>query len=63
LRQIQDDPDAVLWNRTRGGLGVKAMHGIASNNFWLNTRNPAITSLKEVTAKDRIAIPSLKTFG
>jgi sulfonate transport system substrate-binding protein len=51
---------AVLWDRTRGGLGVKAMDAIAANNFWLNTRNPAIRSLKDFTDRDRIAIPSLK---
>src|SRR5262249_59297890 len=51
---------AVIWDRTRGGIGVKALGAIASNNLWLNTRNPNIRSLKDFTDNDRIAVPSLK---
>ena len=51
---------AVIWDRTRGGIGVKALGAIASNNIWLNTRNPEIKSIKDFTEKDRIAVPSLK---
>jgi NitT/TauT family transport system substrate-binding protein len=51
---------AVIWDRTRGGIGVKALGALASNNVWLNTRNPNIQSLKDFTEKDRIAVPSLK---
>jgi NitT/TauT family transport system substrate-binding protein len=50
----------VIWDRTRGGIGVKALGALASNNAWLNTRNAGIKSLKDFTEKDRIAIPSLK---
>lgn len=49
---------AVIWDRTRGGIGVKALGAIANNNIWLNTRNPNIRSLKDFTDKDRIALPS-----
>jgi NitT/TauT family transport system substrate-binding protein len=51
---------ALLWDRTKGGLGVKALSGICNNNIWLNTRNPAVKSLKDFSEKDRIGIPSLK---
>jgi NitT/TauT family transport system substrate-binding protein len=51
---------SVLWDRTRTGVGVKALGALASNNVWLNTRNPNIKSLGDFTEKDRIAIPSLK---
>ena len=51
---------SVIWDRTRTGVGVKALGALASNNVWLNTRNPNIKSLKDFTEKDRIAIPSLK---
>jgi NitT/TauT family transport system substrate-binding protein len=51
---------AVIWDRTRTGIGVKALGALANNNIWLNTRNPNIKSLKDFTEKDRIAIPSLK---
>jgi NitT/TauT family transport system substrate-binding protein len=51
---------AVIWDRTRTGIGVKALAAVASNNLWLNTRNPNIRSLKDFSDADRIAIPSLK---
>jgi NitT/TauT family transport system substrate-binding protein len=51
---------AVIWDRTRGGIGVKALGAVANNNVWLNTRNPNIKSLKDYTDRDRIALTSLK---
>jgi NitT/TauT family transport system substrate-binding protein len=49
---------AVIWDRTRGNIGVKALGAVGNNNIWLNTRNPNIHSLKDFTERDRIAIPS-----
>ena len=51
---------AVIWDRTRGGIGVKALGALANNNIWLNTRNPALKSIKDFSEKDRIAVPSLR---
>ncbi len=51
---------AVIWDRTRSNIQVKALGANANNNIWLNTKNPNIQSLKDFTEKDRIAIPSLK---
>ncbi len=51
---------AIIWDRTRSNIGVKALGAIANNNIWLNTRNPNVKSLKDFTEKDRIAVPSLK---
>ena len=51
---------AVIWDRTRDGIGVKALGALASNNIWLNTRNPAVKTIKDFSEKDRIAVPSLK---
>ncbi len=51
---------ALLWDRTKGGIGVKGVGGNCSGNFWLNVRNPAINSIKDFTEKDRIAVPSAK---
>lgn len=51
---------ALLWDRTKGGIGVKGVSGNCSGNFWLNVRNPAIKSLKDFGDKDRIVVPSLK---
>jgi NitT/TauT family transport system substrate-binding protein len=51
---------AVLWDRTRNGIGVKGVAGINDSPTYLNTRNPNITSIKDFTDKDRIALPSPK---
>lgn len=51
---------AVIWDRTRNNIGVKALGSVANNNIWLNTRNPNIKSIADFTEKDRIAIPSMK---
>lgn len=51
---------AVIWDRTRANIGVKALGSVANNNIWLNTRNPNIKTIADFTEKDRIAIPSLK---
>jgi NitT/TauT family transport system substrate-binding protein len=51
---------ALLWDRTRNGVGVKAISSINASPIFLNTRNPNIKSLKDFTDKDRIALPSIK---
>ena len=51
---------ALLWDRTRGGIGVKGVSGNCSGNFWLNVRSTTIKSLKDFTEKDRIAVSSAK---
>jgi NitT/TauT family transport system substrate-binding protein len=51
---------ALLWDRTRNNIGVKAISSINASPIFLNTRNPAIKSLKDFTDKDRIALPSAK---
>lgn len=51
---------AVIADRTRANIGVKALGSMVNANIWLNTRNAAIKSLKDFTDKDRIAVPSLK---
>jgi NitT/TauT family transport system substrate-binding protein len=51
---------ALLWDHTKGGLGVKGVAAIANHNFWLNTRNPNVKTLRDFGDKDRIALPSLK---
>jgi NitT/TauT family transport system substrate-binding protein len=51
---------ALLWDRTREGLGFKAVAAIATHNFWLNTRSSNIKSLRDFGDNDRIALPSVK---
>ena len=54
---------ALLWDRTKGGIGVKGLGNICDGNLWLNTRNPNIKSIRDFTEQDRIAVPSLKISG
>jgi NitT/TauT family transport system substrate-binding protein len=49
---------ALLWDRTKGG--VRAVGGICTYDLWLNTRNTSVSSVKDLTEKDRIAVPSVK---
>jgi NitT/TauT family transport system substrate-binding protein len=48
----------LLWDRTRGE--VKAVSGEAALPMMLITRNPAVKTLKDFTANDRIAVPTVK---
>ena len=53
----------TLWSKAQGiprseviGLGA-----LSTSSLWLNTINPGVKSLKDFTAKDKIAIPGIKT--
>jgi len=51
---------ALMWDRTKGGIGVRAVSAITNTDIYLNTRNPSIKSIRDFTEKDRIALPSVK---
>ena len=51
---------SLMWDRTRSGVGVKAVSAITNTDIYLNTRNPNIKSIRDFTDKDRIAVPSVK---
>src|SRR5262249_10022027 len=51
---------ALMWDRTRGGVGVKAVSAITNTEIYLNTRNPNVRSIGDFTDQDRIALPSVK---
>ncbi|MGE5509749.1 MAG: ABC transporter substrate-binding protein [Bacteroidota bacterium] len=51
---------SLLWDRTKSSVGLKGISAITNTNIFLNTRNPAIKSIKDFTEKDRIALPSVK---
>jgi NitT/TauT family transport system substrate-binding protein len=53
-------PIIVLWDKSRDNLGVRAISSLNSMPVVLNTRNPAIKSLKDFTPADRIALPAVK---
>lgn len=50
----------MLWDKTRAHLAVKGIVAMNRQPAFLNTRNPAIKSLKDFTAQDRIALPAPK---
>src|SRR5262245_47372562 len=52
---------ALIWDRTRNGIGAKAVSAMVASNIWLMTRKPELKSLRDLTDKDRIALPSIKT--
>lgn len=52
---------ALIWDRTRNGIGAKAISAMVASNIWLMTAKPALKSLRDLTDKDRIALPSIKT--
>lgn len=49
-------PFLLLWDRTQGSLNVKAVAALCSMPMFLNTNNPNIKTLRDITEKDRIAI-------
>jgi NitT/TauT family transport system substrate-binding protein len=53
-------PMVTLWAKTHGNYDVKAVAALDSMPLYLNTRNPAVKSLKDFTGKDKIALPAVK---
>lgn len=50
-----------LWARTRGTpQEVKAVSAVSSMPLMLITRNPSVKSIRDITEKDKIAVPSLR---
>jgi NitT/TauT family transport system substrate-binding protein len=51
----------TVWTKTRGTpQEVRGVSALSSQPFLLNTRNPAIKSIRDFTEKDRIALPGVK---
>lgn len=51
----------TLWARTKGTpLEVKGLSAMSSMPMGLNTRNPNVKSIADLTDADRIAVPSVK---
>src|SRR5436305_5020294 len=51
---------ATLWSRTKNNVGIKGMAAMTSYPLYFVTRNPDLKSLKDLSGKDKIAIPSVK---
>lgn len=54
-------PAVTLWAKTRGTPSeVKLVTAMNSMPIYLNTRNPAVKTVKDFTDKDKIALPAVK---
>src|SRR5690606_13020438 len=53
-------PLVTMWARTRGNLNVKAVSAINAMPLYLNSRNPQVKSIKDLTEKDKIALPAVR---
>lgn len=52
-------PMILIWDRTRDNFGIKAIAAVSEVPMVLTSRNPDFTSIKTISAKDRIALPSV----
>src|ERR1700709_1097707 len=51
----------TLWDKTQGtSFEVKGICALSSQPFLLNTSNPAIKSIKDLSDRDRVAVPAIK---
>jgi NitT/TauT family transport system substrate-binding protein len=50
----------TLWDRTRGSVDVRGVAAMTSLPMYLNTTNPALKSLDDLSAQDKIAVTAVK---
>lgn len=53
-------PLLTIWDKTRGTLNVKALAGLDSSAYWLTSNNPKVRSIRDLTEKDRVAVPATR---
>lgn len=53
-------PLLTIWDRTKGRFDVKGIATLNAMPLYLNTTNPNVTSIKDFTEKDKIALPAVK---
>lgn len=51
---------ATLWASTRGTLDARAVGAMCSMPLYLNTRNPSLKTIEDLSGRDRIALPAVK---
>lgn len=51
-------PMLTVWDRTRGRQNVKAIASLGSMPNYLLSNNPAVKTVRDLTDKDRIAVPA-----
>ncbi|MBS0642604.1 MAG: ABC transporter substrate-binding protein [Acetobacteraceae bacterium] len=51
----------TIWAKTKGSpQEVRGVAAMSQQPLWLNSRNPNVRSIKDLTEKDRIALPAVK---
>jgi NitT/TauT family transport system substrate-binding protein len=50
----------TLWSKTKNNVGIKGMAAMTSYPLYFVTRNPDLKSLKDLSQKDKVAVPSVK---
>jgi NitT/TauT family transport system substrate-binding protein len=50
----------TLWDKTRNNVGVKGVASMTTYPLYLVSRNPDVKTIKDFSAKDKIAVPSAK---
>jgi NitT/TauT family transport system substrate-binding protein len=53
-------PLLLIWDRTKGNAEVRGIAAINNMPLFLNVNSSTLTSIKDFTAKDRIALPAVK---
>lgn len=53
-------PLVTIWARTQGNLKVKGITALNAMPLYLNSINPNVKTIKDFTAKDRIALPAVR---
>ncbi|NEJ69594.1 ABC transporter substrate-binding protein [Rhizobium phaseoli] len=53
----------TLWSKAKGipNVEVVGISALSATSLWLNSNKPALTSLKDITDADKIALPGIKT--
>ena len=51
----------ILWSRGKGGFNIGALASYGATPLLLITRNPAVKTIADFTAKDKIAVPAVKS--
>jgi NitT/TauT family transport system substrate-binding protein len=50
----------TLWSKTKSNVGIKGMAAMTSYPLYFVTRNPDLKSLRDLSQKDKVAVPSVK---
>src|SRR5438105_5055984 len=53
-------PMLLLWDKTRSGIQVKGVCAEATMPLLLNTRNPSLKTVRDLSEKDKIAVGAVK---